>query len=259
MEFKKLKLLLVLGLIFASACAPLRYEEPFLPQKPIVYEQFSGTAPKNFTEAKKWAWKIFSFHRNSFYCDCSFTPLGAVLSETCTYKPANVNQRSYRIEWEHIMPAQTFGKTRPCWNRKLCVDQIGNSYKGRACCAKIDQIFQRMEADLHNLVPAIGSINQARGTLYFGEVKEPFEYIMGCPIKINRKEKMVEPRDEIKGTVARAYLYMSEKYNVPLSLEQQKLYQAWHKGFAPLEWEIRWNRLVKVIQGNSNHYIENNN
>ena len=41
------------------------------------------------------------------------------------------------------MPAENFGKHLPCW-------QDG----GRKACEK-DPVFSKMEADMHNLVPAI--------------------------------------------------------------------------------------------------------
>ena len=50
--------------------------------------------------------------------------------------------RANRIEWEHIMPAENFGKHLPCW-------QNG----GRKACEK-DPLFNKMEGDMHNLVPA---------------------------------------------------------------------------------------------------------
>ena len=55
---------------------------------------------------------------------------------------SNENPRAKRVEWEHIMPAEKFGRELPCWKKG-----------GRKAC-KNDISFNEMEADMHNLVPS---------------------------------------------------------------------------------------------------------
>lgn len=43
------------------------------------------------------------------------------------------------------------------------------AYKGRKCCEKIDATFQRAEAELYNLWPAEGLVNQARANLFMAD------------------------------------------------------------------------------------------
>ena len=218
-------------------------------------EKTSLHAPTNFTEAKKEAWKIYKNHPLTFYCNCAFTLQGEVLPDTCDYAPTKITSRTYKVEWEHIVPAKVFGGDLSCWQKNICTKKDGTHYKGRACCSKIDKKFQQMEADLHNIVPAIGTVNQARGTLPFGELETTIENFMGCPIKIDKTKNKVEPRPEIRGVIARTYLYMSKKYDLSLSIEDKALYKKWHIEYPPDNWEIEWNGLVKEIQGNENIYI----
>jgi deoxyribonuclease-1 len=75
---------------------------------------------------------------------------------------------------------------------------------------------------------------------------------MGYELKISKIEKLVEPREEIKGTIARAFLYMSARYPIALSNSQRLLYQQWHYRYPPDDWEITWNALVNEVQGNTN-------
>jgi len=186
-----------------------------------------------------------------------FYDAGRILPETCTYTPEKITSRTYKVEWEHIVPAKVFGGERLCWQRNVCTKQDGTKYKGRACCAKIDEEFQKMEADLHNLAPEIGTINQAIGVYPFGLVMEPIGNFMGCPLKISKTEKKVEPRSEIRGLIARTYLYMYKTYGLILPEKDKNLYESWDRKYSPDKWEIEWNKRVKEIQGNSNIYIEN--
>ncbi len=114
------------------------------------------------------------------------------------------------------MPAKKPGEDLACWHYKLCINQEGKPYKGRACC-RHNKVFQRREADLHNLVPALGLLNQARGTLPFGILKFSTPNFMGCPLKISHKEGMVEPPVAIRGVIARTYLYMRDQHGIHLS------------------------------------------
>ncbi|WP_420794614.1 endonuclease [Thalassomonas viridans] len=78
------------------------------------------------------------------------------VTNDCGYKPWNsktkkgkINMRAQCIEWEHVVPAWEFGHQLQCW-------QTGK----RKNCAATSPKFQQMEGDLHNLVPAIGEINE---------------------------------------------------------------------------------------------------
>ena len=51
-----------------------------------------------------------------------------------------------------------------------------------------------------------GLINQARSNYRFGFVSST-DNTYGCAIKIDKKNRKVEPSDEAKGIVARAYLF----------------------------------------------------
>jgi deoxyribonuclease-1 len=253
---KSFLLSLFIGFLLISGCS---YQAPYqpvgVPFNISSSENLSLKPPRNFTEAKKEAWKIFADHPESFYCKCPFTPQGEILPATCSYAPTKITSRTYKVEWEHIVPAKILGENLTCWKKNICTKQDGTKYKGRACCSKVDKTFQRMEADLHNLVPAIGAINQARGTYSFGLVEGEVEDFMGCPLKISRTEKKVEPRPEIRGLIARAYLYMSTQYDISLSPSERNLYEEWDQEYLPDPWEIEWNEKVSQIQGNRNFCI----
>lgn len=66
--------------------------------------------------------------------------------------------RATRIEWEHIVPAWVMGHQRQCWQKG-----------GRKSCTDTDPVFREMEADLHNLAPAIGEVNGDRSNYLYSE------------------------------------------------------------------------------------------
>jgi deoxyribonuclease I len=79
-------------------------------------------------------------------------------------------KRGRVLEWEHVVPAAFFGQHRVCWKEghEECVKKDGTSYKGRACCGKVYTTFKPIEADLHNLTPAVGELNGDRSNLSRG-------------------------------------------------------------------------------------------
>lgn len=213
--------------------------------------------PKNFNKAKILSHLVNHGHRETFYCGCPYNQKGIVIHHDCGFKPAHPSHRSYRVEWEHIMPAYDFGKSLPCWQKTLCRDhKTGKSFKGRNCCRKISPLFRRMESDLHNLVPAIGEINQARSYYTFNHLPDTAELPFGkCLIKIDSHQKQVEPRADIRGFIARSYLYMRDQYGLEISTEQLTLFKNWQKLYPPTPWELERDQRISLVQGNNNPHI----
>ena len=138
----------------------------------------------------------------------------------------------------------------------MCKDKNGKSYKGRKCCKKIDDKYRHVESELYNLWPEVGLINQARSNYRFAMLKQPKVYY-GCNIAIDKLNKRVEPSDNSKGIIARAYLFMSKHYNLSLSNSQRQLFEAWNREYAPFSWEQEWAKKISFIEGYENTYISN--
>ncbi|EAK5192432.1 deoxyribonuclease [Campylobacter coli] len=145
-----------------------------------------------------------------------------------------MNQRAKRIEWEHIMPAQNFGKHLPCWKEG-----------GRKACQN-DPLFTKMEADKQNLVPAIGEINGDRSNFRYAEAPTNLKYAQygNCKVYADFKAKRFYPANYSKGWIARSYLYMSKTYNIRLSDQERKLMEAWDKQYPIDEKEKRIRELL---------------
>ncbi|MBN9289508.1 MAG: hypothetical protein BGO43_13120 [Gammaproteobacteria bacterium 39-13] len=214
--------------------------------------------PKNFQESKKIARIIWASNPETIYCGCKYDEQLNVDHQSCGYEPRE-GRRANRVEWEHLVPASWLGKQRECWREPICEKKNGKKYKGRKCCEKIDSEFRKMHTDLHNIVPAIGEVNQARNDYRFGEFyqesREQKYNFHGCKIIIDTKYRVVEPRDEVKGMIARAHLYLANTYSFKLSANQEEMFKRWNKTYPPSDWEVKWNMKVKEAQGNDNIYI----
>lgn len=210
-----------------------------------------NSSPQNFYEAKKVAKKIFQNHRETLYCHCSYNHNNQINLNSCHMESAKYIARAHRMEWEHMMPVAYFGHSFACWTQSLCY-RHGYAYHGRKCCEKIDKKFKKIEAELYNLWPAVGLINALRSNRPFS-VLNKHQLTYGCSITIQKHS--VEPADYAKGTIARAYLFMSYKYTIKLSESQRKLFESWDQQFPPSQWEKAWAKKIAYIEGYSNPWI----
>lgn len=215
---------------------------------------------ESFSKAKKLMKNVYYDNQKSFYCGCQYDYKQingkekiVVDAASCGYISRKNAERGKYIEWEHIVPAHAFGNTRQCWREPICTDKNGKSFKGRKCCEKTDKMFRIMQADMYNLQPAVGEINADRSNYHYGIIAgEPREY-GECDFEI--EGKLAEPREDIRGDIARTYFYMEDTYGVRISDKQRKLFQVWDNQDPVSEWErIRADR-IEAIQGNKNKFI----
>jgi deoxyribonuclease-1 len=113
-----------------------------------------------------------------------------------------------------------------------------------------------MEADLHNLYPAIGCVNAARGNRNFTQFEPDAPSSFGsCQMKIEGKR--VEPPVRARGIIAGAYLYFEQRYaRYNMSRQQRRLMESWDAQYPVSAWECERNRRIKAIQGNGNPFVE---
>lgn len=197
----------------------------------LLFSQAAHCA--SFSSSKKILRDMYSAHPYTFYYRAPIVN-GKPDINAVGYTTAKYVKRSKRIEWEHIMPAYDFGRNMQCW-------QNG----GRKACGK-DPRFKIAESDMHNLVPAIGSVNAMRSNKKFVGKRRSRHMIIG---------DTVVPPQHVIGDIARAYLYMSKTYRINLSKGQRKQMEAWSRMDPVDAWECRKNRMVESIQGNDNPFI----
>ena len=207
-----------------------------------------GKHPTSFSNAKKQAIKIYKDHPVSFYCGCDIEwkgKKGIPDLDNCGYQVRKQLKRASRIEWEHVVPAWQFGHQLQCW-------QDG----GRKNCRK-DKRFKVMESDLHNLTPAIGEVNGDRSNYQFLPWNGNQGAFYGqCDMKVDFKNKRVDPPVASRGAISRIYLYMAQEYReLNLSRQQRQLMEAWNRQYPVDQWECERDRRIKKSQGTNNPFV----
>ncbi|MCF5245547.1 endonuclease [Pseudomonas syringae] len=219
---------------------------------PPILSAFAAP-PATFTEAKVVAKQQVYLDQASssmgeLYCGCKWTWVGKsggrIDASSCGLQARKQANRAERTEWEHIVPAWTFGHQRQCW-------QDG----GREHCVKDDPAFQAMEADLFNLYPSVGEVNGDRSNFNYGMASGVAPQYGQCKTKVDFDQRAAEPRDEVKGLVARTTFYMFDRYNLNMSRQQQQLLMAWDKQFPVTSWELERNKRIAAIMGHSNPFV----
>ena len=152
------------------------------------------------------------------------------------------------LQVEHVLPASWMKEAGGC------------SGKSRKQCRKTSTRFNHMEADLHNLWPALADANQDRSNFRFGVIgQDSVDKWQGfCDFEIDPGNRLVEPRPSIRGDIARMVLYMVREYDIELPEGQHTRMIEWHcKDNAPSAEEVRRNHVIASLQDTRNPFIDN--
>ena len=112
-----------------------------------------------------------------------------------------------------------------------------------------------MQADMFNLYPAIGEVNGRRSNYSMAIINGEKREFGECDIEI--KNKKVEPKESIRGEIARTYLYMDSVYpgRGIISKKNRKLFKSWNQSDPVDEWEFERAKRIEKIQGNRNDVV----
>jgi len=226
---------------------------------PSVIYAGGNTTVSSFSKAKKLLQKqVYHDHRITFYCECPFRSDKKIIKSD-NFSPSTKHfKRSQRVEWEHVVPAQSFGQSFKEWREgdPDCINKKGKSFKGRKCAEKVNMKYRYMQADLYNLVPANGQVNALRSNYNYSIIPGEPRKFGDCDMEIENKK--VEPRPEIRGDIARIYFYMNDAYpgRGIISKKNRKLFEAWDKSDPIDDWEKERARRIEQIQGNRNKFVE---
>lgn len=208
--------------------------------------------------AKVWARDVvYNGVTTTFYCGCNYTPSGQsggnIDRNSCGYDGFGESyaNRADRLEWEHVVPASLMpAREFPCWNDGLPDCNKG----GRECCEKHDLNARVMIFDLHNIVPSVGQVNALRSNKRYGLVNGEDRKLGTCDFEWT--DDIAEPADEVRGDVARIWLYFVDKHNLKLRDGELEMYLQWSNADPPTSAEFERNDQVKEKQGNGNPFVE---
>ena len=123
-------------------------------------------------------------------------------------------------------------------------------------CGYKDPVYRQMESDMHNLQPAVGEVNGDRGNFMYSQWNGGEGQYGQCGMKVDFKEKVAEPPARARGSIARTYFYMRDRYDLNLSRQQTQLFNAWDKQYPVTEWECQRDERIARVQGNHNPYVQ---
>lgn len=223
-----------------------------------VYAENKNVTIDSFNKAKKLLEReVYFDYRVTIYCNALFDEEKNITIPKGFVAPKH-EKRSKRIEWEHIVPAENFGRTFLEWREgdPQCVNK-GKPFKGRRCAEKVNKDYRYMQADMYNLYPAIGSVNAMRSNMNFQMIGDSIPATFGtCQMKI--VDNKVEPPITARGQIARTYKYMADAYSprYRMSRQQTQLMDAWDRMYPVTEWECTRAKRIESIQKNENKFVK---
>lgn len=211
-----------------------------------------NTTNEDFRESKKMLErKVYFDHRVTLYCGYAYDKNKDVaLPEGFTTEAHK--ERAGRVEWEHVVPAENFGRYFKEWREGSgrCINEKGHFFKGRRCAEKLSAEFRLMQADMYNLFPAVGAVNAIRSNYNYEMLPGVPNAFGTCEMKIDNRK--AEPPERSRGEIARAMLYMEETYApvYRMSAKQRRMIEEWNAKYPVTQWECTRAGRIAGLQGN---------
>ncbi|MEJ2727645.1 MAG: endonuclease [Deltaproteobacteria bacterium] len=201
--------------------------------------------------------EIYRGHQKTFYCGSQYTQ-GSYVIHNNGYVPKRRSKRARRLEWEYVVPLESFGTKFSEWSdgHPQCLDSRGRPFKGLNCAEKMNVKFRYMQCDLYNLVPVIGEIERLRSNSRYAMVPGENADFGKCDIEI--AHNAVEPPAGVRGDIARIHFYMDWAYPGYdfINKEDRKLLKVWDREDPVDEWECKRARRIEEIQKNENPFVK---
>ncbi|MCH8157997.1 MAG: endonuclease, partial [Nitrospinae bacterium] len=218
---------------------------------------FKSSSMVSLEIAKKEMKQVYleSGQTKTLHCGCFFDKQKQVYPSICDQAPERRGGRRIKkiLTWVHAAPPSFFAGSMNCWRRPVCTRLDGTAYGGADCCTTMSPKFKSMEADMHNLIPAIDMDEEVKesssASAQFGGMTE---------YKFCTKENTepTEPRPGAGGDLARAYFYMSYLYRIRIPSAMENRLRMWHLEDPPDAGEEKRNSLIEIVQGNRNPFID---
>ena len=233
----------------------VKQENNTVPEKNTTNDSFSKS--KRLLE-----WYVYNgtiMERKTVYCGCEYSKTKYVDNTECGYvNDWRYEKRWKKIEWEHIVPAENFGRSFIEWREwdPKCVDSKWKSFSWRSCAEKVNMTYRYMQADMYNLYPAIWALNALRSNYQVAEIQWEERLHWTCDFEVN--DRKMEPPTNMKWDIARVYRYMNTTYpwHSMISDKTKKLFEIWEKIDPISKEECSRYKAIKKVQKNINIVLE---
>lgn len=215
-----------------------------------IYNQSFGQA-KNALQNKIYS----KLKRETLYCKAQFN--GKRIIDPNGFSSRKFQNRTTRVEWDHIVPVENFGRAFNEWRNghEDCVNDYGVPFKGRECAQKVNKEFRLMLADMYNLYPTIGAVNAIRSNYRFSDSIKGGNKLGSCPASVGKN--VFYPSDFAKGKIARASLYMESVYpKYRIGGSSKKLFLSWNKLYPVTKDECERTKAIERLQNNANRFVK---
>ena len=221
------------------------------------FAQAQNETNQSFSKAKKMLEReVYNNHRETIYCGADFDSKKFITPPE-GFESVKYKKRAKKIEWEHLVAAENFGRNFTEWRDgdAICVSNKGKSFSGRKCAEKVNTEYRYMQADMHNLFPAIGSVNALRSNYNFVADNGANSSFGSCDMRI--KSKKAVPPESARGRIARTHLYMDSTYpKFSMSKQQTQLMNAWDKMYPVSQWECDRAKKIATLQKSDNLIVK---
>lgn len=128
--------------------------------------------------------------------------------------------------------------------------------KSRLECRRENERYRKVETDLHNWFPALSEIGRLRNGAPFaaGPGARPFAEC-GVEVLAQADERLLVPRENARGPLARAVLHIADRYQLALTPAYRELLEGWHKAYPPDVEERQRERAIGRATGVRNLWI----
>ena len=192
--------------------------------------------------------------RETVLCECPFSASRVVDAEACgaVFEPGA--ELTHVVLYESVMPATA-------WSVFACLSEGPMLAGGRRpdghtpheFCLANDEIYRYAVSDGHGLLPFVGYLHGARRGRVFTRVRGEARDFGRCDVEV--QGDFVEPPYSTRGEIARAALYMVDRYALVLESDVLRRYRAWSLLDPPSPEERARNELISTYQGNVNRFI----
>jgi deoxyribonuclease-1 len=199
---------------------------------------------------------VYNNHRTTLYCGAIFDAKKQVTPPK-GFTTTKYVKRSEKVEWEHVVPAENFGRIFSEWRdgHKQCVNSKSKAFNGRKCAEKINIEYRYMQADMFKLYPAIGAVNALRSNYNFTMLPAMKSDFGSCSMKIDNRK--AEPPERARGQISRTYLYMDGAYKqYSMSKSQRQLMGVWDKIYPVDARECTRAKKIASLQKSMNNIVK---